>query len=56
MRRADHSSRVVFPSVVCSSVIVNFDNEEAVPHQGLSYHEKKSSITNNNSLFVVILV
>jgi len=31
MRRADHSSRGVLPSVVCPNVIVNFGNEEALP-------------------------
>jgi hypothetical protein len=42
VRRADHSSRGVLPSVVCLSVIVKpRRNEEALAHIGLSSHRKK---------------
>ena len=34
MRRADHSSRGVLPTVVCLSVIMNPDNEDALAHWG----------------------
>jgi hypothetical protein len=64
VRRADHSSRGVLPSVVCLSVIVKRRrNEEAQSHIRLSSHRKKkvalvtsgnyasSGLTQTNSVF-----
>ena len=34
LRRADHSSREVLPSVVCLNVIMNPDNKEALAYWG----------------------
>ena len=43
LRRADHSSKGVLPTVVCLSVIV--DTHRGGPGQlGLSSHEKKKSV------------
>jgi len=41
LRRADHTSRGVIPIVLCLSVIVKFDNEEVLAHQGLLRREKQ---------------
>jgi len=41
LHRAHHSSRGVLPSVVCLSVIVKLDNEQALADWGMLRHGKK---------------
>jgi len=54
LRRADHSSRGILPTVVRHRVLsTNFKNEEALDRFGPQRHRKKSYSISRNLIYVI---